>query len=750
MTANKRTFEVDRFLTRELLIRNPDNTPPSANFALVTDGRGGIYYRYVEGNTNAAGFNRITLVDSGATVNADLSFNNLNFRQGPGFKITKQDSNTIVFQATPLIPSSFYLVSTPVGYIQADNISSVVNINPFYGVNFEVSSNNLNMYGNPAFQNIDVEGVQTGVDGGTSTIRIRAESSIEGNFSTPLSSFKFRPGFAISFGVEEGNVIKINNLFSTYALNSIVFPSGSSLNFTNTYNALRLSTNGTIGISLREDNVVLFSSYAFNTISTPAGTIDAENTGIFQLSSGYGLVYSQDNNVTQIATSLPSSFNYISTPGGLIEAPFSTNILTFESDGVKIENTGPQKIKFSMTSTFARTVRINNQSTIADTANILNLSTFNDGMFVSTTGDGGAIMVGTADFNEIKIGETVSLYSRVDRKSFKLVAAPGMEITGSQLDNTITFKSVSTQGTGIVNNAFSFVRIYSTATSIGQDVTGYTTTTLVAAPESTATLNLVGVLPIRLTPNLDPDRKLFYVGLDQSTLLGPLQTSISSLISTTSSFGNQLVTSTLSVNSFSSNTIAVNSLSLSSINIGGVTNMIGVNGGNTYLTVSNVSTNSISTLVLTTNNIQASTIGLPNSTPLLKFDYVNSRVGVVVGTNVPQATLDVRGLVLAQAFATYSDASLKKFIEPVVITQSDLYALNPWHFTWLESGESDIGFSASDVEKIAPDAVKTAPSGLKMVEYSKLSVVAIAALQSLAARLTATESTLAGIRKVNL
>ena len=93
MTANKRTFEVDRFLTRELLLRNSDNTYPSANQAVFTDGNGGTYLRPVNPIIPTTGFNQITLADTNSTFLANQPYNTLNIKQGKGVLISKQTIN---------------------------------------------------------------------------------------------------------------------------------------------------------------------------------------------------------------------------------------------------------------------------------------------------------------------------------------------------------------------------------------------------------------------------------------------------------------------------------------------------------------------------------------------------------------------------------------------------------------------------------------------------------------------------------
>jgi hypothetical protein len=149
----------------------------------------------------------------------------------------------------------------------------------------------------------------------------------------------------------------------------------------------------------------------------------------------------------------------------------------------------------------------------------------------------------------------------------------------------------------------------------------------------------------------------------------------------------------------------------------------------------------ISSLYTETAILTPSTLGTL-STPLITFNYPSSTVGINLLSSQIQATLHVGGTVLAENFATYSDSSLKKFKSPFHIDKTDLEALQPWNFTWKSSAQEDVGFAAEDVEKILPSAVQRGPNGLLMVDYSKLTVLSLAALRDTNQRLNSIESTL--------
>jgi hypothetical protein len=127
----------------------------------------------------------------------------------------------------------------------------------------------------------------------------------------------------------------------------------------------------------------------------------------------------------------------------------------------------------------------------------------------------------------------------------------------------------------------------------------------------------------------------------------------------------------------------------------------------------------------------------------MSFNYSTNCVGINKNgaTLTNNVSLDISGTILANTFATYSDPSLKEFTNPYNLTLSDLDGMNPSHFKWLSDEKEDVGFSATEIESILPTAVSLGPSGLKLVDYSKLSIISIAALKDANHRVKALEST---------
>jgi len=731
MANNKRTFEVDRFLTRELLLRNPDNTAPQPNQVILTDGKGGVYYKYMNGSTNKAGFNRITLPDSNKFVVADLSFNNLNLREGYGIQIAKLNTDTLVFGVSIPKPSTYYQISTPSGVLTADNLTSVLEIDPGFGITVETdNANRLTIAALPAYNNLLVS---------------TPAGFVSSRATQQLSTVAFNAGFGIKLSLND-NTVNIASDAAGYALNRITTQEASTLNFDQPLNTLNLLGLGNIGTSL-SSSTLLISSYSFNSLVVPGGGLSARSTQNLTINPGYGISWEQQSDAVAVATSLPSSFQYISTVNGTISTPQSTNTLTVEAQGIDVNVTEPQTLKFTLASTFVRAITMNGRSTIVDNRNLLRLSTSNTGLVVSTATDG-TLLLGTTDFNRIDLPGGTSLFTTnpitgAVNQTFRLAGAPGTKITGDATTNTITFQTISTLGIPIVNTSYSYAKIYSTVPAFNTDVTTYPSVTLNSingGPE--ATLSLAGVAPVNIQSNTTLSKNLLYVGLDQSTLFTPVKTDFTRLYSTLSTIEKGLVTSTISVNTLSTLILNAGQVNLSSISVGSTLFLSRDSRGSTLVNANTLSSLYVNCGVMTLNAMAAS----QQAVPLIDMDYLNNRMGINMSGTRPDVTLDVHGIVLAETYATYSDPSLKEFIEPVAITESDLEILRPWRFRWLADQREDIGISATAVERIVPAAVKTGTSGLKMVDYGRLSVISLAALLESNKRITALESTVTGMQ----
>jgi hypothetical protein len=740
MSIIKKTFEVDKFLTRELLLRNPDNSYPSANQAVLTDGNGGTYLAPLNPTIPTTGFNQITLTDSQAIFSANMPFNNLNIKQGKGVLISKQtisNQDYLTFQVTALIPSSFFGISTPTGIVYADGQSSILKVVAYNGVEVTASTNNsLYIGGTPSFGIINL-------------------SSIDGYYSlvpsTSISSVTIQEGFGIQLTQTSISSFSITNRYSTLALNSIILPQ-STLVFKSVFNQIIFSTAGTTQINIGNNpnsTIISFANYAFSNVQIPS------NTGIQRLEAStlnnnlifapaYGITYSSVNSQLQLGTSLPSSFTYISTPRGTIDAKFSTNILTLNNGyGIDYDiNPQDQALTIKLASTFVSQISTETGVITVNNDSILNLRQ-GRGIIYSTSTDK-SLFINSKDFDRIDILDgitgviTTSLFSRLNYKTFQFIQGPGINIFANTNSNRITI-----QQSGVVpvvdgpRYAFSYFNIYSTASFLGQNINSFVdTNTITAIPIVEASMGVVPVFPIKM--QADSNNKNFYIGLDQSTLLFSTTTQLSSINSIFSQYNMDPEALSLTVSTLSSLSIDSKIINVSSLYVGN-----SIIATTTPTISSLLIASKISSIFTETQMLYPSTIGNNiTSTPLMVFDYISSQVGVNLGLTRPQATLHVNGTILASNYATYSDSSLKNFNKPYQIEQADLDMLKPWNFTWKDTGLDDVGFAAEDVEKVLPSAVRRGENGLRMVDYGRLSIVSLAALRDTNRRLLSIESTL--------
>jgi hypothetical protein len=88
----------------------------------------------------------------------------------------------------------------------------------------------------------------------------------------------------------------------------------------------------------------------------------------------------------------------------------------------------------------------------------------------------------------------------------------------------------------------------------------------------------------------------------------------------------------------------------------------------------------------------------------------------------------------AEGFYEESDERLKNFANPIDIDLDKLAALRKAYFTWKKDGDDaklNIGVSAQEVQSLFPEVVTELEDGYLNVDYTKLSVVALAAIDKL-------------------
>lgn len=140
-------------------------------------------------------------------------------------------------------------------------------------------------------------------------------------------------------------------------------------------------------------------------------------------------------------------------------------------------------------------------------------------------------------------------------------------------------------------------------------------------------------------------------------------------------------------------------------------------------------------VITQTSNLYVSTI-IGDTSPLINFDNSNNRIGINLGQTPPRATVDVSGIVFANAFVTTSDRRLKTALEPL----HTIGLPAAYRYSWIRDGSADVGCLADEVELVAPECVTVGGDGYKAVNYSKLVPYCLTAIKELTARVSALES----------
>jgi hypothetical protein len=100
------------------------------------------------------------------------------------------------------------------------------------------------------------------------------------------------------------------------------------------------------------------------------------------------------------------------------------------------------------------------------------------------------------------------------------------------------------------------------------------------------------------------------------------------------------------------------------------------------------------------------------------------------------------GTVNAGNFNTTSDATLKTNVETLTGSLDAVKALRGVSYDWIESGGSEIGVIAQEVEAVLPDVVSTNDEGIKSVKYGNMVAVLIEAIKEQQLRIEALETKL--------
>lgn len=123
----------------------------------------------------------------------------------------------------------------------------------------------------------------------------------------------------------------------------------------------------------------------------------------------------------------------------------------------------------------------------------------------------------------------------------------------------------------------------------------------------------------------------------------------------------------------------------------------------------------------------------------------NSKVNITGNDGIElKNTTTITGECYATAFYETSDENLKDFSGDVDVDFAKLKEIRKSYFTWKdgETGKTQIGTSAQDVQKVYPELVSEDNKGNLTVDYAKLSIIALSAIDKLDERLSKIEKVL--------
>jgi hypothetical protein len=92
------------------------------------------------------------------------------------------------------------------------------------------------------------------------------------------------------------------------------------------------------------------------------------------------------------------------------------------------------------------------------------------------------------------------------------------------------------------------------------------------------------------------------------------------------------------------------------------------------------------------------------------------------------------GEISATDFNSLSDITYKTGLNTQLDSLTLLNRIQPYAFTWKDSGQKSYGVMAQELEQVLPELVKTNPSGAKTVSYLPLIAILIDAIKQLSNR----------------
>ena len=129
--------------------------------------------------------------------------------------------------------------------------------------------------------------------------------------------------------------------------------------------------------------------------------------------------------------------------------------------------------------------------------------------------------------------------------------------------------------------------------------------------------------------------------------------------------------------------------------------------------------------------------------PFYSIDSLNVSGDITAGNN-----MYARSFYVTQGTTSSSDERLKKFQEPIKTDLNELASLRKSYFTFNDSpNQLQLGMSAQEVQAIYPEVVNEMPNGYLGIDYSKLSVIALKAIDVLHERIKCLEEKIENLSK---
>lgn len=125
-------------------------------------------------------------------------------------------------------------------------------------------------------------------------------------------------------------------------------------------------------------------------------------------------------------------------------------------------------------------------------------------------------------------------------------------------------------------------------------------------------------------------------------------------------------------------------------------------------------------------------VGEIDDTNMIVVKSILSSYFKYISENTSLKRVNISAPVYGSAFYESSDERLKIFTNPIEIDLDKLAKLRKSYFTYIEApGTTQIGVSAQEIKEIYPEIVSENCNGYLTVDYSKLSVVALKAVDEL-------------------